>query len=95
LGFALWLIDREAWAAGTHEYKPMGTAVIAQSQLFRHRDFNKLRKPPSRRAPGFEGLFASLEDVNRHLQRPRAKKDQRILAVISADGRMPETPGNS
>jgi len=83
MGFALWLIDREAWAAGTHEYKPMGTAVIAATQLFRARDFSRLRKAPSRRIAGFEGLFASLEDVNRHLQRPRPQKDRdRVRQLI-------------
>jgi hypothetical protein len=62
----------------------MGTAVIASTQLFRSRDFSKLRKAPSRRAAGFEGLFASLEDVNRHLQRPRPKAGRdRILQVIA------------
>ena len=83
MGFALWLIDREAWASGTHEYQPMGTAVIAATQLFRARDFSRLRKAPSRRATGFEGLFASLEDLNRHLQRPRPKAGrERILKVL-------------
>lgn len=83
MGFALWLIEQEAWAAGTHEYKPMGTAVIARSQLFRARDFSRLRRSPSRRGQGFEGLFASLEDVNRHLQHPRPKAGRlRILNVI-------------
>ncbi len=28
MGFALWLDDELAWAQGTHEYRPMGTAVI-------------------------------------------------------------------
>ena len=84
MGFALWLMDRQAFAAGTHEYKPMGTAVIAATQLFRVRDFSRLRPAPSRRAPGFEGLFASLEDVNRHLQRPRPKAGRaRLLNVIA------------
>lgn len=83
MGFALWLIDQEAWAAGTHEYKPMGTAVIAATQLFRARDFSRLRRSPSRRATGFAGLFASLEDVNRYLQRPRPKAGrERILTVL-------------
>lgn len=83
MGFALWLIDQEAWAAGTHEYKPMGTAVIAATQLFRARDFSRLRRPPSRRNPGFEGLFASLEDVNRHLQHPRPKAGrERTLSIL-------------
>ena len=85
MGFALWLIDRQAVAAGTHEYKPMGTAVIAATQLFRARDFSQPRTAPSRRAPGFEGLFASLEDVNRHLQRPRPKAGRaRLLSVIAS-----------
>lgn len=84
MGFALWLIDREAWAAGTHEYKPMGTAVIAATQLFRARDFSRTRPPPSRRTAGFEGLFASLEDVNRHLHHPRPKAGRiPLLSVIS------------
>ena len=40
MGFAVW-IDAEAhvaWAQGTHEYRPMGTAVIALTDLFRQRD---------------------------------------------------------
>jgi hypothetical protein len=43
MGFALW-IDAEqdlAWAQGTHEYRPMGTAVIALASQFRHSDFRQ------------------------------------------------------
>ncbi|MBY0505751.1 MAG: hypothetical protein K2X03_17685 [Bryobacteraceae bacterium] len=83
MGFALWRMDDQAWASGTHEYRPMGTAVIAASQLFRARDFSSRRRPPSRQLAAFEGMFASLEDVNRHLQRPRPKQGRaRLLTVI-------------
>ena len=38
MGYELW-IDRDlAWARGTYEYRPMGAAVIAASDLFRARD---------------------------------------------------------
>ena len=40
MGFYLWLDDDLAWAQGTYEYRPMGTAVIAASDLFRRRDFD-------------------------------------------------------
>jgi len=48
MGFALW-IDRAgglAWAQGTHEYRPMGAAVIASTDQFRHRDFRQRRRRP-------------------------------------------------
>lgn len=73
MGFALWLADDAAWAQGTHEYKPMGAAVIAETQLFRPRDFSGRRKAPSRKAEGFQGLFASLEDLNLYLRKSRRK----------------------
>ena len=70
VGFALWIQDAgTAWAQGTHEYKPMGTAVIALSDQFRARDFSRARRSPSRTEPSFIGLFASIEDVNRFLRR--------------------------
>jgi hypothetical protein len=89
MGFALWIRHDTAWAAGTHEYRPMGSAVIAASQLFRARDFDPRRQPPGPRdstADGFAGLFASLEDVNRYLQRSsraaRKPASRRILATL-------------
>jgi len=72
MGFALWIDCETACCAGTHEYRPMGTAVVAVSDLFVSRDFRPMRRPPSRLAPHFQGLFASLEEVNRHLRRRRA-----------------------
>jgi hypothetical protein len=29
MGFALWMEDEVAWAQGTHEYRPMGSAAMA------------------------------------------------------------------
>jgi len=59
MGFAVW-IDAEnglAWAQGTHEYRPMGSAVIASTDQFRPRDFRKTRRPPPPSAPLFRGIF--------------------------------------
>jgi hypothetical protein len=69
MGFALWIDGDVAWAEGTHEYRPMGAGTVAITDRFRRRDFRPRRRSPSRRAPTFIGLFASLEDLNRHLGR--------------------------
>ena len=66
MGFAVW-IDAEnglAWAQGTHEYRPMGSAVIASTDQFRHRDFRSTRRPPAHLRRSFVGFFGSLEEVN-------------------------------
>jgi len=71
VGFYLWLNDELAWAQGTYEYRPMGTAVIAASDLFRRRDFDprrRLKAPPDAR---FAGQFASLGHLNAQLQKRR------------------------
>ena len=81
MGFALWIDDETAWAQGTHEYKPMGAAVIAVNGLFRARDFSRYRRGPDRMAPTFQGLFASLEDVNARLQSQAFKKNFRPRQV--------------
>lgn len=73
MGFALWTNDDTAWAAGTHEYRPMGVAVIALSSLFSARDFRPARRLPRRTGPHFRGLFASLGDVNGFLARTRSQ----------------------
>ena len=70
MGFAVW-VDREnslVWAQGTHEYRPMGTAVIAVSDQFRHRDFQRTRKRPRQEEPCFAGFYGSLEEVNAGLR---------------------------
>ena len=69
MGFALWMEPDVAWAQGTHEYKPMGAAVVARSDLFRGRDFSPWRKPPSRRDSSYVGLFGSLEDLNLYMRK--------------------------
>jgi len=70
MGFALWLDPEHSqiWAQGTHEYRPMGTAVIARTGLFRHRDFSQTRKIPVRVRASFAGFFGSLEEVNVRLR---------------------------
>jgi hypothetical protein len=70
MGFALW-IDSEAglaWAQGTHEYRPMGTAVIARTDQFRHRDFTRMRRRPQSLESSFAGFYGSLEDINGRLR---------------------------
>jgi hypothetical protein len=70
MGFALWIDSTQqlAWAQGTHEYRPMGTAVIAVTDQFRHRDFSGGRRVPRHLEGSFAGLFGSLETVNEHLR---------------------------
>jgi hypothetical protein len=70
MGFGLW-IDPEnglAWAQGTHEYRPMGAAVISCTDQFRHRDFRQLRRRPKGLQNSFAGFFGSLEEVNSRLR---------------------------
>jgi hypothetical protein len=78
MGFFLWLDGDLAWAQGTYEYQPLGTAVISSSDLFRRSDFNPRRK---RRSPDAEpvGQFASLGHVNAHLEWRRSGKRKRAL----------------
>ena len=71
MGFALWL-DQSAgtvWAQGTHEYRPMGTAVIARASQFHHRDFTQSRRRPGHLEDSFAGFYGSLEEVNMTLRK--------------------------
>jgi hypothetical protein len=78
VGFYLWF-DRElAWAQGTYEYRPMGAAVIAASDLFRRRDFDARRKVGVRHGAEFAGQFASLGQLNQQLRRRRKGLDQGV-----------------
>jgi hypothetical protein len=72
MGFYLWLDRDVAWAQGTYEYRPMGAAVIASSDLFRRRDFDPRRKPFPAPTAIYAGQFASIGHLNSHLQRSRA-----------------------
>jgi hypothetical protein len=73
MGFALWTSNGLAWAQGTHEYKPMGVAVISTTDLFRSRDFKGSRRAPEENA-AYVGLFASLVDLNDWLGKQRARR---------------------
>ncbi len=76
MGFALW-IDSEkgvAWAQGTHEYRPMGAAAIADTDQFRIRDFRQRRKRPEHLNASFAGFFGSLEEINVSLRTRRKWK---------------------
>ncbi|HXJ43016.1 MAG TPA: hypothetical protein VNH18_27290 [Bryobacteraceae bacterium] len=70
MGFAVWIDSTKglAWAQGTHEYRVMGTAVIAASGQFHHRDFNHSRRRPAELEKNFGGFFGSLEEVNATLR---------------------------
>jgi len=83
LGFALWIDsdERLAWARGTHEYRPMGAAVIALTDQFRARDFNSARRVPRRLENCFAGFYGSLEEVNERL-RSRALLRRRATPSI-------------
>jgi len=73
VGFYLW-VDRDfAWAQGTYEYRPMGTAVISSSDLFRRRDFSPRRRTRAPREAEFAGQFASLGHLNAQLLERRKK----------------------
>ena len=74
MGFALWVDPEMAWAQGTHEYRPMGVAVVARSDLFRQRDFKPERTAPPERSEAYVGLFASLGDVNEYLEQTRSAR---------------------
>jgi hypothetical protein len=83
MGFALW-IDSEAsvaWAQGTHEYRPLGAAVVGLNDQFRNRDFRPRRQSPSRLDRAFVGLFGSLEEVNDYLRKRRAGQSKRRLRM--------------
>jgi hypothetical protein len=69
MGFHLWIDHDIAWAQGTYEYRPMGTATISISDLFRRRDFRNRLHPPS--GAQYLGQFASIGQINAELMRRR------------------------
>ena len=84
MGFALWIDDQDslAWARGTHEYRPMGVAVIATSDQFRHRDFSQTRRVPRKLANEFAGFFGSLETLNEYLRKGKRRKPRATPAHL-------------
>jgi hypothetical protein len=78
MGFYLWTDGEVAWAQGTYEYRPMGTAVIATTDTFRRRGFDARRKVQASGTAEFVGQFASLGHLNMQL------RERRKRAAISA-----------
>jgi len=76
MGYALYRKDRVLWAAGTHEYRPMGAAAIAITDLFRPRDFTPHIRAPRESEAEFVGFFASIVDLNDFLLKTRATKTE-------------------
>jgi hypothetical protein len=84
MGFAVW-IDKEglvAWAQGTHEYRPLGTAAIALTDHFRNRDFRSDRRLPPHLAGAFVGFFGSLETVNEFLHAGKQRRFRQTPAHL-------------
>ena len=71
MGYALYRKDRILWALGTHEYRPMGGAAIAATDLFRPGDFHPAIRAPRENQAEFLGFFASIVDLNDYLVRQR------------------------
>jgi len=71
MGFALWVKDGVARAEGTHEYRPMGIAIISLTDLFHARDFRPRRSQVPATEHDFAGFFASLGDLNDYLRKHR------------------------
>jgi len=76
MGYALFRKDGVVWAAGTHEYRPMGVAAISVTDLFRPGDFSPRIPVPRERDADFVGFFASIVDLNDYLQRQRMTKEE-------------------
>jgi hypothetical protein len=74
VGFAVWLDADQAWAAGTYEYRAMGSAVISRTDLFRPGDFRRDRRRRVDPGARFAGHFASIGHVNAFLQKDRDKR---------------------
>jgi hypothetical protein len=76
MAFALWIDaeEKQAWAQGTHEYRPMGAAVAAVSDQFRPRDFRPSRRCPAYLCNAFAGFFGSLEELNESLRSSKGRK---------------------
>ncbi len=85
MGFALWVDGDTAWCSGTHEYRPMGAAVIASTHLFSTLDFDGRRRVPPLEPKQFRGLFGSLVGVNAYLRlsrrRDQIRGSRRALAI--------------
>lgn len=77
VGFALYVLDDVTWCKGTHEYHPMGAAVVAAGSVLGPRDFHRRRQVPRAAADAFTGFFASLGEVNAFVRRRRSQPVKR------------------
>ena len=73
VGFYLWTDGELAWAQGTYESRPLGTAVIAATDLFRRRDFDPRHKSKAPHGAEYIGQFASLGHLNLQLKQRRKR----------------------
>jgi len=71
MSFALWITGEIAWAQGTCESRPMGTAIISVTDLFKRRDFRPAGRAPDPLDPDYVGLFASIGALNEQLRARR------------------------
>jgi hypothetical protein len=81
MGFALWRKDGLSWAMGTHEYRPMGVAIISSTDYFRARDFHPRRQLPSSERTAFVGFFASISHMNEQLRKPLKSKRRKPASM--------------
>jgi len=83
MGFALWIEGDIACAYGTHEYRPMGAAIIGVRGQFTQRDFRPQRRLPRRDSRAFAGYFASIGEMNEFLRRRlrgyRKRRTKRLM----------------
>ena len=77
VSFSLWIAGDVAWAQGMYESRPMGTAVISVTDLFKRRDFRPQRRAPSVFDASYVGLCASLGDLNATLRKRRTAAARR------------------
>jgi hypothetical protein len=77
VGFALYVLDDVTWCKGTHEYRPMGAAVVAAGSVLTPRDFHGRRQVPRTAAGAFAGFFASLGEVNAFVRLCRSQRRRR------------------
>ena len=80
MGFALWIENDVAWAQGTHEYRPMGIAIIGSRTVFSSRDFRPQGAAPSHDHHSYVGLFASIGEMNDFLLRNRSQAMEKNLS---------------
>jgi hypothetical protein len=92
MGFYLWVAGDVAWAQGTYEYRPMGMAVVAVSDLFTRRDFDSRRKNKPPAGAHYMGQFASLGQLNGVLQRNRRPPQGAGATGSPATGKKPAAP---